>query len=129
MHTNTLPKRQREREREMSGSNKRRSERYCLSLFPSYVLLLFHPPTVFYLSVSSAIFFCLKSRKRNFLQVNITPNWNANDPDENDVIKFTNIQPNDNGRFKINENTGKCAGVPFGESGGGLHDEILLFPL
>ena len=40
------------------------------------------------------------------MQVDIRPNWNASDPDENDVIKFTKISPNDFGRFKIDENMG-----------------------
>ena len=44
----------------------------------------------------------------HYHQVDITPIWtNASDPDISDVIRFTDIQPNDFGRFTIDETTGK----------------------
>ncbi|XP_076456490.1 neural-cadherin-like [Babylonia areolata] len=40
----------------------------------------------------------------------ITPDWTeVSDPDEGDVVRFVDISPNDNGRFRIDETTGKVS--------------------
>ena len=35
------------------------------------------------------------------------PKWNISDPDEGDIVTFTNIQFNDLGKFKIDKKTGR----------------------
>ncbi|XP_070208243.1 cadherin-22-like [Littorina saxatilis] len=44
-------------------------------------------------------------------KVDLTPLWRAGDPDTDDVIKFTNIIPNEKGAFVVNPQTGVISTV------------------
>ncbi|XP_070209777.1 cadherin-22-like [Littorina saxatilis] len=47
----------------------------------------------------------------NFLQVDITPSWLARDQDKDDVIRFTEITPNEKGAFALDPKTGVISTV------------------